>query len=95
MLALQALIDRHDCGVDCVHDIASRLSTKRRTVQALLIRHDLLVEVIVAMTILATVMAGHDIPLEPVVLNAQRQHYTEITKSEFTTLKATIQALPN
>ena len=39
--------------------------------------------------------AGHDIPLEPVVLNAQRQHYTEITKSEFTTLKATIQALPN
>lgn len=39
--------------------------------------------------------AGHDIPLEPVVLNAQRLHYTEIDASEYATLKATIEALPN
>ncbi|MFZ9683141.1 MAG: hypothetical protein ACO3DQ_08060, partial [Cephaloticoccus sp.] len=39
--------------------------------------------------------ADHDVPLEPVVLNAQRLHYKEISKSEFATLKATIEALPN
>lgn len=39
--------------------------------------------------------ADHDVPLEPVVLNAQRLHYKEISKSEYATLKATIEALPN
>lgn len=39
--------------------------------------------------------AGHDVPLEPVVLNAQRLHYKEINAAEFATLKTTIQALPD
>jgi len=39
--------------------------------------------------------ANHDIPLEPVVLNAQRLHYTEITAAEYAALKTTIEALPH
>ncbi len=38
--------------------------------------------------------ASHDVPLEPVVLNAQRLHYTETSGMEFGSLKSTIQALP-
>lgn len=39
--------------------------------------------------------AGHDVPLEPVVLNAQRLHYKEINATEYASLKSTIQALPH
>lgn len=37
--------------------------------------------------------AGHDVPLEPILLNAQRLHYTELTPQEYNTLKTTIQGL--
>lgn len=37
--------------------------------------------------------AGHDVPLEPILLNAQRVHYTELTSGEYSTLKTTIQGL--
>lgn len=37
---------------------------------------------------------NHDLPLEPVVLNAQRMRYTEITPSEYSAMKTTIEALP-
>lgn len=39
--------------------------------------------------------AAHDVPLEPIVLNARRMAYREITASDYTTLKATIEALPH
>lgn len=39
--------------------------------------------------------ADHDVPLEPIVLNAQRLHYREINKAEFDDKKADIEALPN
>lgn len=39
--------------------------------------------------------ANHDVPLEPVVLNAQRLHYREISSADFNTLKGTIEALPH
>jgi hypothetical protein len=38
--------------------------------------------------------ASHDLPLEPIVLNAQRMRYTEITPTEYAALKTTIEALP-
>ncbi len=38
---------------------------------------------------------NHDLPLEPVVLNAQRMRYTEITPSEYSAMKTTIEALPH
>jgi len=37
----------------------------------------------------------HDLPLEPIVLNAQRMRYTEITSGEYAALKTTIEALPH
>lgn len=38
---------------------------------------------------------AHDLPLEPVVLNAQRIRYTEITAAQYATLKTQIEALPH
>lgn len=38
--------------------------------------------------------AGHDVPLEPILLNAQRLRYTELSKSEYDTTKGAIIALP-
>lgn len=38
---------------------------------------------------------NHDLPLEPVLLNARRVRYREMTASEYTTMKATIEALPH
>ncbi|MBX3735428.1 MAG: hypothetical protein KF715_01960 [Candidatus Didemnitutus sp.] len=35
----------------------------------------------------------HDVPLEPILLNAQRLHYTELTSSEYESLKTTITGL--
>ncbi|MBI2514542.1 MAG: hypothetical protein HYV96_21415 [Opitutae bacterium] len=37
--------------------------------------------------------ANHDVPLEPILLNTQRLHYTELSPSEYTTLKTTITGL--
>jgi type II secretory pathway pseudopilin PulG len=37
---------------------------------------------------------NHDVPLEPVVLNAQRRLYQEITHAEYAARKAEIEALP-
>lgn len=39
--------------------------------------------------------ANHDVPLEPVVLNAQRLHYKEINAADYATLQSTIEALPD
>lgn len=38
---------------------------------------------------------AHDLPLEPIVLNAQRIRYTEITAAQYATQKAIIEALPH
>ncbi|MDD2764104.1 MAG: hypothetical protein PHE83_09055 [Opitutaceae bacterium] len=38
---------------------------------------------------------NHDIPLEPIVLNAQRMRYREITAAEYAAQKAVIEALPH
>lgn len=38
--------------------------------------------------------AGHDVPLEPILLNAQRLSFRELTETEFNTKKTTILALP-
>jgi len=37
--------------------------------------------------------ANHDVPLEPILLQAQRLHYSQITADEYNTLKSQIQAL--
>lgn len=39
--------------------------------------------------------ANHDVPLEPIVLNARRMSYREISAAEYKTLKETIEALPH
>lgn len=39
--------------------------------------------------------AGHDVPLEPIVLSSTRKRYLEQTAAEYATLKATIEALPH
>lgn len=39
--------------------------------------------------------AGHDLPLEPMVLNARRSRYKEINATEYAAMKATIEALPH
>jgi hypothetical protein len=38
--------------------------------------------------------ADHDVPLEPILLNAQRLSFRELTAAEFTTKKTAILALP-
>ena len=38
---------------------------------------------------------NHDLPLEPVVLSAQRMRYTEITPAQYASQKTTIEALPH
>lgn len=38
---------------------------------------------------------AHDLPLEPVVLNAQRMSYRELTPDKYEAMKATIEALPH
>lgn len=38
---------------------------------------------------------NHDLPLEPMLLNARRMRYKEITAAEFTAQKALIEALPH
>ncbi len=38
---------------------------------------------------------NHDVPLEPMVLNAQRMRYREITPAEYASMKTTIEALPH
>lgn len=39
--------------------------------------------------------ANHDVPLEPIVLNARRMSYRELNEAEYNTLKTTIEALPH
>ncbi len=39
--------------------------------------------------------AGHDVPLEPVLLSNSRRRYMEISASEYTTKKGEIEALPH
>jgi len=39
--------------------------------------------------------ANHDVPLEPIVLNARRMSYRELSEQEYNTLKAQIEALPH
>lgn len=39
--------------------------------------------------------AAHDLPLEPILLNARRKSFKEITAAEYATMKATIEALPH
>ncbi len=38
---------------------------------------------------------NHDVPLEPMVLNAQRMRYREITPADYAAMKTTIEALPH
>jgi len=39
--------------------------------------------------------ANHDVPLEPIVLNARRMSYRELSAAEYNALKAQIEALPH
>jgi hypothetical protein len=39
--------------------------------------------------------AGHDLPLEPILLGARRLGFKEITPTQYSTLKTTIEALPH
>jgi len=39
--------------------------------------------------------AGHDVPLEPIVLACTRRRYMEMTAGAYATMKATIEALPH
>jgi len=39
--------------------------------------------------------AGHDVPLEPIVLSSNRKRYLEQTAAEYATMKTTIEALPH
>lgn len=39
--------------------------------------------------------ANHDVPLEPIVIGARRLRYLELTKAQYDSLKATINALPH
>lgn len=38
---------------------------------------------------------AHDVPLEPIVLNARRMRFRELTSAEYAALKTTIEALPH
>ena len=38
---------------------------------------------------------NHDLPLEPVLLNARRVRFRELTPSDYATMKTTIEALPH
>jgi hypothetical protein len=39
--------------------------------------------------------ANHDVPLEPILINARRLGYKEITAAQYAAMKATIEALPH
>ena len=39
--------------------------------------------------------ANHDVPLEPILINARRLGFKEITAAEYATMKTTIEALPH